>query len=381
MTKYEALSILKLPQDATWEQIDDAYDHMREFYYPKYYGSPNEFTPNQIQEELYAELSHDYYKEPKGVQYRNMIPDAYHYALYNYARVCQAYAYLIDLKNKDMTVDPNTPYGYDVLHYGKTVAELREKIPAIRCLVNKWNVIGYLVCGFIGLMFNGETNFFSIAAEVLKWIYVVLFVGQWITMPLDMLLLIPKMIWDGMRHGAGMGIWLTKPITIAFFGALYGLGGVFCMFLLPHKAVDDRDIRYDPPIKNAKKGRAMAKELYEKAMANTEYFHYVDPPFIDDSIPVIRKALEELADMYKMARTNLSSTQFYYDDTVERAGKLVDWNLDGDVEWDSDNYSRALDKRSREVGKAEYELRVIERKIIPFFQQVYANPADYIETK
>ena len=151
------------------------------------------------------------------------------------------------------------------------------------------------------------------------------------------------------------------------------------MFFLPHKAVYDRDIRYDPPIKNAKQGRAMAKELYEKALANTEYFHHVDPPVIHDGIPVIRKALEELAGMYKMARTNLSSTQFYYDDDVERAGKLLQWNLDGDVEWDSDNYSRALDKRSREVGKAEYALRVVERKIIPFFHQAYADPADYIE--
>ena len=105
----------------------------------------------------------------------------------------------------------------------------------------------------------------------------------------------------------------------------------------------------------------------------------MEPPVINDSIPVIRKALEELANKYNMARTNLRSTQFYYDDNVERAGKLLEWNLDGDVEWDSDNYSRALDKRSREVGKAEWELRKIERQIIPFFHQAYADPADYVK--
>lgn len=381
MNRAEALSILNLTEKATKEQIKESYHKLRSFFYPAYYGQPQEFTPQQIQEKLYQNLSGLYYKETKKNATAEFVDDAYHKALYHYAKVCQAYDYLTELeKDNEEGLDPRSAYGYDVQHYGKTVANIRKTATAIASRLVKPVIIGFLVCWIIGLMVNREGNVFSIVAEILKYGFIATAVVNLIMMPLDMLLMIPKMLWSGVQIGASIGPWYTKLFTVILGGALGAVVGVLSMILFPGAVAMARESRYDPPIKNQKEGREAARVLYEKTVENMTKLGDVALSYpISDDEPVIRKALEKLSKEYKDALRELKTAQSEGDEAVERAEKnlsledKIQWNVEGA----EDAYDAAWKNSRREVAKKAAIVKEKEVLLQAFVQRANGKLKDY----
>lgn len=396
MNRNYALMILQLPEDATRTQIDESYELLRTFYYPDFFGRPHEFTPNQIQENIRMRLNRGFYRPPKGVQYQNFPEDAYHRALFDYVLVCWAYDYLTDPENQHpFDADPRTPYGHDVRHYGKTVAFLRKKIPKITCALLIPVAIAWFICGLISV---GNFTFFMIAKNVFWWIFVALNLANWITMPLDMLLLVPLKMWDGIVEGASVRPWIFKPIAACFMGVLYGIGGLFCLFLKPEEAVWRREDRYDPPIISQKTGRMMAQILYMNAMENLKAFRMKEnKPYIDANHPSIQEVLKLAHQCYSTKKGLLLTMINYHDDNVKRTKRYMDtvdkMNKFGgfaasgplDLMMDENNYEDAFDswqharaEREREVSKARSDFKMEEEIFFAYLYRAGVDPEDYL---
>ena len=386
MNRSTALNILQLPKNATREQIEESYHQLRALYYPNHYGKPHEFTTEQMQENLYAILSRDRYKEPKGVQYKDFVKDTYHYALTEYAQVCQAYEYLTDAANQnEYNVDPNSPYGHDVLRYGPGFANVRKVITGLVNWLALPALIVWLVSGLLNVMGNGEIVYFGIIAGVSKYLYIAIMGSAMITMPRDVLLFIPEGICDGVREGAGYDSGIAKPLTILWGAVLGCLRNAFTFFLKPREMMDERDYRCDPPIKNAKKGRAAAAQWYQKTLGTMAADYEKGLVQIDEDMPSIRKALKALAERYKYAKIVARATQTSSDLYVQRAEKDFDrqdrvgW-LDGaEMEDALDDINKARDSRERVVSGAQTALQEAGRVLCAFARRAGANPDDYID--
>jgi len=380
MIREDALMILHLPKDATREQIEQSYTQLRQLYHPNCYGTPHEFSQLQLEEVLCRELSSPYYKEPEGVQYQNFPQVGYEYAFTRYALVCQAYDYLTSPKNQNQYgVDPNTPYGYDTLHYGLTVAKLRYQASLILTYAMIPVIIGYLLTGLIGAMINRDGNFFSVVSSILLVGYFVLQGIAWLSTPLDMLLLIPKRILAGMKVGAETESWLLKPLAILFKGALYGIGGALALVFFPAFAALDREDRYRPWIKNHKKAHAAAHELYCKVQQNI-----ADLPAapINDDMYYVSLVLQEAAKEYQAAKKGLENTLAACDLDVEKAGKrfnmevkFIDWDIDGA----EDDFRKALDERSQRIQEGETQYQKASRLFGDLLRRTGAYAEDYID--
>ena len=384
MTKEDALNILRLPQNATCQQIEESYRQLRLLFYPYYYGSPHEFSAQQTQEIFYQDVSGGYYKPPKGMQYQNVPLDGYEYAFVNYARVCQAYEYLTAPENQnEFGVDPNTAYGYDVLHYGKRIADIREKVSYFACVKSIPVLLIYLATGLIGAMINKSGNLFSVLSDLAGMAYLALLGCAWITLPLDMLLVVPKRIVNGMKLGAGIGPWITRPITIAALGGLYGLGGVISLFLLPAMALMDRDERYLPWIKNPGQGRAAGRERYEKTLENIRRLPgQCGNGRIYAGMTYVHKVLKEAAEQYEAAQKDLHYTRLVSEADVERAGrwldlevKFIDWDIDSAIE----DHRKALEESRRAVEEKEKQRKTASDIFYSLIRRVGANADDYLD--
>ncbi len=384
MTKEDALKILRLPENATRQQIEESYRQLRLLFYPHCYGRPHGFSAQQTQEIFYQDVSGGYYKPPKGVQYQNFPLDGYEYAFVSYARICQAYEYLTAPENQnEFGVDPNTAYGYDVLHYGKRAADIREKVSFFACTKNIPVLLMYLATGLIGAMINKPGNLFSVLSDLAGIAYIALLGCAWITLPLDMLLVVPKRIVNGMKLGAGIGPWITRPITIAALGGLYGLGGVISLFLLPAMAMMDRGERYLPWIKNPGQGKAAGRERYEKTLENIRQLPgQCGDGRIHAGMIYVHNVLKEAAEQVRAAQKELEYTRLVSEADVERAGrwlnlevKFIAWDIDSAQE----DYSKALDECANAIEAKERKLKNASDIFYSLIRRVGANADDYLD--
>lgn len=388
MNRNAALNILKLPKNATRTQIEESYNQLRELYYPYYYGAPHEFTPQQIQESLYADLSRDRYKEPKGIQYKDFVKDTYHFALLEYARVCGAYDYLTDPANQNKyNVDPRSPYGHDVLRYGKVFGDIRRVITWLVSWIAMPVLIVFLISWLLDVMGGGAYWYFTVTADVSKILYLVLMGSAAVTMPLDVLGYIPRGITEGMREGAQTQTGILKPLCVLWKGIWGGLGRIFNILWRPGEMMDERYYYCDPPVKNAKKGRAAAEAWYKKTVSNMETFHDICTIRISDKMPVIRSALEDLVLRIKRARMYAAWGVSWGDMQVQQAEKNYDrmdrvgWPDSTEMEEALDDISKARAERARAADSAGSELQYADRLLHAFAYRAGADLKKYTDEK
>lgn len=364
MLREEALGILHLPENATKDQIEENYKKHCDLYYPPRYARNPVRDTDSIKEQLYKNISKNYYRQ-RDIPIISHIPDFVAYM--RYVDVQEAYKYLTDPKNQNKHgVDPRTPYGYDVLHYGKMIAFVRNKI----C---KW--VGALALIEMMLVFilviTGMDNVIPDIWKIMEKCYYGMLGFLWLCSPLDTLLYIPKRFINGIRYGASIGPMITKPITIVLMAGLYTIGGSIALFIFPCLIYGDREERYNPVIKGEKKGRAAAQALFLQTEELIEAQRQQISSVLDRDDPLYRQIMEEEWEKLSEYNKELAETETSCERKLAKAEKRrdriertagwgatntfeIEYEIDSDMRWAEEQYETAQKECDEELSEKKF---------------------------
>lgn len=369
MFREDVLRILHLSENYTKDEIEENYQKLRKLYYPPRYEGKLGRDAEGLKEQLYKNLSGEFYRKPKRSDACNGFDPAF-WCFIRYAEVCEAYKYMNDPKNHNKYgVDPKTTQGYDTIHYGKVVAFIRNNFCAALSILATILAIAVLILSCCNLhMLIPEIS------GVVLLVYGVVLGFIYLCHPLDFLLFLPKRIWNGIRSGASMGFWLTKPITVLVMPLIFFLGGILGLFFLPAYVMKDRDDRCGPYIKTRRAGRKAAEKQFLQAEKMIEEQQQKGMTVIDGHDPFYQKAVDTEWETCERLRKEFHDATEEHEKTMEKAEKrrnrmerMAGWGAEGDLDyysqyeadirWAEDEYENTKSESTNEVYRKLFDYK------------------------
>lgn len=272
----KAKEILGITFGADSRTIESQYDRYRDLYFPMFEeikSSRNERRIKDYMRECFfidADEDVDYYFpsfaiNDKGEQ---CAPSEDVLSFLKFGEVCDAYHSL--KKDTDYPEYPLSPEGFEKandLRLGKGLGMARKFLRKFAS-ISSLTMILIMILLFV---FPGNYAIRVPLLSTLLVIYIVQWLCTWIYAPLNMLLLIPKCAWKGMRWGMDVHLWFVWPI-LPICGAICGVLGVAAFLFFPGFALSDRDKQ----VKSSKKYRNYCNDIvnrrYERICREIEEF-------------------------------------------------------------------------------------------------------------